>query len=235
MRFKLISCVYDGCCLKAEIRAFSLNATPKIPSIMQISKKIDAKRYFLLRPMVWRYEGLGCWVAKTLAAGGSNVLGTYNVGKDEAYELMNEAAETGAKISFQNSQLESALSLCLKTQMLIVSFTWLLHLFLQNGIKPFSADQFDEFINFYVIELEKIVRKGHQNKVNVFFIPSSIAIEMPNFQVPEYARAKEESEKLCRKLSKELNVHIINPRLPALKTDQTNGISQKPNADILGH
>ena len=101
--------------------------------------------------------------------------------------------------------------------------------------KAFSADQFDEFINFYVIELEKIVRKGHQNKVNVFFIPSSIAIEMPNFQVPEYARAKEESEKLCRKLSKELNVHIINPRLPALKTDQTNGISQKPNADILGH
>ena len=118
-RFKLISCVYDGCCLKAEIRAFS-NALQR-SSIMQISKKIDAKRYFLLRPIIiGGTRGLGCWVAKTLAAGGSNVLGTYNVGKDEAYELMNEAAETGAKISFQKFSVESALSLCLKTQMLIV-------------------------------------------------------------------------------------------------------------------
>ena len=156
----------------------------------------------------------------------------YNVGKDEVYELMNKGAETGAK-TFQNF-VESALSLCLKTQANCLFYMATPPIFAKLN-KAFSADQFDEFINFYVIELEKIVRKGHQNKVNVFFIPSSIAIEMPNFQVPEYARAKEESEKLCRKLSKELNVHIINPRLPALKTDQTNGISQKPNADILGH
>ena len=235
-RFKLISCIYNSHYLISEIQAFALNETPKIPPIKKISCHQSLSEYSSIRPIIiGSTRGLGCWLAKILAGGGSNVLGTFNLGSDDALKLIREAEECNVKISLKKFSVGDNLDSIFGYSRANCLFYMATPPIFSKRNNAFCKSQYNLFKKFYVTELENIIRQGHKRKINVFFTPSTEAIEVTNFPVPEYVQAKEESEELCYELSKELDVHIINPRLPALKTDQTNGIWQKTNADIAGH
>lgn len=174
-------------------------------------------------------RGLGGTLTRLLVAGGAEVVGTFNVGKDEAAALAKELAGGPGQCRFERLDIfERDMAALRKIADAAGGFT---HLFYTAtppifvGAKgTFSDALFEHFIEAYVrafLRLFETVQSHGPTLANVLF-PSSVAVAQHQPGLTEYAMAKAAAEAMIASLAaKHRDIRFLAPRLPRLETDQT--------------
>lgn len=210
-----------------EIVAFLRPAPQMQPTSFEIVREVGLGNYAERRALViGGSRGLGEVCAKILAAGGADVCLTYNQGKHEADEVVDEIVQSGGRahavscdvLNLKNSALEEMIKNWSPTHLYYFATP---PIFVAS--RTFSSSLFRTFCDFYVhgfVELLELVGQGEG--ITVFY-PSSEAVDELVPDMAEYAAAKSAGEIVCRQLEKtkrDLTVNIV--RLPRLPTDQTS-------------
>ena len=109
-----------------------------------------------------------------------------------------------------------------------------------NLSEPFDSNLFDNYVDFFVRPLPAILGmlKEHLDENFSFYWPSTSFLDEPEPGFKEYAAAKAEGEAYCRSLAADApKAHFSTPRLPRMRTDQTQSLIPLAVADpvqVLG-
>ena len=105
-----------------------------------------------------------------------------------------------------------------------------------NEGNPFSADLYRRYRAFFVDAFERFVRAVRERADGrlVVFFPSTVFLDESHTGGAEYIRAKVEGEACCAELLRALpDTAFHYPRLPRMRTDQTNGFLAIPAEEPL--
>ncbi len=223
--------------MTGQIRAFHRPNTLKQESYKKLKDLVSSTEFTGWRAMlIGGSRGLGEVCAKLLAAGGAEVLLTYNKGKEDALYIVDDINKNGgvAKclhfdvLSIKHQNFISSLNNWFPTHLFYFATP-----FIFSGVKGvFSTDQFNKFCHYYV--------NGFQNCTNILinlglrniFYPSTLAISELQTNMSEYTVAKTAGEMLCLFLQKNnSDLKIYKPRLPRMSTDQTVTLFPIKNED----
>ena len=176
-------------------------------------------------------RGIGEVTAKILAAGGAEVLITYNKGKEDAKNICNQINSNEGKISMMCYDINNP-TIIENFEPTDIYYFATPNIFEGNN-GNFSSDLYNQFSKFYLSSFFNLVNYWKEKKVLNFFYPSTIAIdEMPNDML-EYSLTKHSAERMCEFLENNNNIKIFKPRLPRLATDQTVSFLPIKNYDTL--
>jgi len=163
-------------------------------------------------------RGLGEVTAKLLAAGGAQIIVTYNQGMTDANNIVSEInSNNGHATSLKFDVLSDTITdltgpICLY---------YFATPFIMTGDRGnFSDPLYQKFYKYYVHGFSKIFSQM-KNILDGVFYPSSIFVEEPPDNMMEYVMAKTTGETLCNFLQKTSGIKIYRPRLPKMSTDQT--------------
>jgi enoyl-[acyl-carrier-protein] reductase (NADH) len=189
-------------------------------------------------------RGLGEIIAKLLAAGGAKVVMTYAAGKEDAYRLSQEIAQsrstpTVLAYNVLNSSPDEEFNRCCKS---ITHIYYLASpLISKSESALWDSVLFAHYCRFYIDglatllqQIEQIREKGEELRL---FIPSSIFLEQDTKGFDEYIAAKAAAEAFvrCHQISHPY-CSTYAPRLPQLRTDQTAGIksvNEQQTIDVI--
>lgn len=222
-RFNQVYLSYQGRNLHANLIAFFRPKPIKPESyekiIEMVNLNINLENLTVL--IIGGSRGLGAWTAKLLAAIGANIIITYNSGKLEATELVNEINKKSfgkAKSiqldvnKFNIDQIKEPID----------------HLYYFATPKIFGkqSDQFDAkifqgFKEIYADKFFEISKSLINNGLTKILYPSSVAIDEPISSLEEYIQAKILGEKQCIRLEKKFQINVFKPRIERVLTDQT--------------
>jgi len=174
-------------------------------------------------------RGLGGTLTRLLVAGGAEVVGTFNMGKEEAAALARELGGGPGRCRFERLDIfdrdQAGLQ---KIAADVGGFSHLLYaatppIFVGNK-DALSDELFEQFIEAYVrafLRLFETVRAQGRTLAGVLF-PSSVAVQDPQPGMTEYAMAKAAAEAMIASLAARYrSIRFLVPRLPRLDTDQT--------------
>ncbi len=225
-RFKLLNISTKTKNMSVEIKAFIRPAPVVFPNIKELKKIVKNKEFKSIKALIiGGSRGLGSLTAKLIAAGGGEVIITYNDGRNEALKLIKEIKEFGSKgrIIQYNIQEEKIMK-TFKTKINQCYYYATPRIFGKQK-KNFDKLMFKKFLLYYVIKFEKIIKNINKNYKNCsFFFPSTISISEPLEEIIEYTNAKLEAEIMITKLTNQLRDKVLIERYPRLLTDQTNTI-----------
>jgi hypothetical protein len=204
---------------------------PKFNEIKQSVKPREFKKHSTL--IIGGSRGLGEVTAKILAAGGAEVMITYNKGKDDALKVINDINTSGGSARM----LHFDINLDIKKQFLMNDFIPTdIFYFATPSILPgikgsFSKDLFNKYSFFYVSIFYDLVTYWNSKGVLNFMYPSSVYVDSPEDNMLEYSLAKQSGENLSNMLMNKFEeITIYTPRLPRLETDQTTTILPSENS-----
>jgi len=174
-------------------------------------------------------RGLGGTLTRLLVVGGAEVVGTFNMGKDEAAALAKELGSGPGQCRFERLDIfEHDTAGLRRIADDAGGFTHLLYtatppIFV--GAKgSFSDALFEHFLEAYVrafLRLFETVQAQGRSLSSVLF-PSSVAVAEHQPGLTEYAMAKAAAEAMIASLAaKHRDIRFLAPRLPRLETDQT--------------
>ncbi|MCH9637996.1 MAG: SDR family NAD(P)-dependent oxidoreductase [Betaproteobacteria bacterium] len=205
------------------------------PSYPEVCTKVTNNIFSSQRALViGGSRGVGEITAKILAAGGADVILTYNKGQAEAEEVCREITHNNG-----HCQIMKVDVMALDKQSLAQFKDGLLpsHIYYfasphisSNRTKVWDSKLFTKFCGFYLDAFSGIVKcyADGAKKLNTsitFFYPSTIFIEQPEKGFSEYAVAKGAGETLCAQFAAEYQkFRFITPRLTRMQTDQTSSI-----------
>lgn len=183
-------------------------------------------------------RGIGEVTAKILAAGGANVLITYNKGKNDAEKVVSDINSHGGVAAM----LHYDINVNEEIQFLKLNFEPTdLYYFATPSILPgkvgdFSNELYSTYSLFYLSTFHKLISFWSKKGVFKYFYPSSVYVnEMPDNML-EYSLSKLSSENMCdREMKNNNEIKIYKPRLPRLETDQTVSILPARNNDTANH
>jgi NADP-dependent 3-hydroxy acid dehydrogenase YdfG len=224
--------------LSGVIQAFVRPTSQDQISYSKAKKLVIADEFSGQRALiVGGSRGLGEVSAKLLAAGGAEVMITYNQGRLEAHQIVDEITSHGGLAellsvdvlsSSQNVFYESPIE-------------WIpTHLYyfatpvISAGSKGvFSTKLFHKFCDYYITGFLNIINSPRCRNVKRVFHPSSIAVEEVPPDMVEYAAAKAAAELVCQNIKKARQpvVEIYCPRLLRMVTDQTVSLFPVNNED----
>ncbi len=185
-------------------------------------------------------RGLGEVTAKLIAAGGGQVLVTYQRGQADAERVAQEIRSGGGRCEALPCDIAQpdAFARLLETSGLKPSHLYYFaspKIFAKRG-GGYRPELFEEFKQAYVDGFEAICRAclaAASGPLRVFY-PSSAAVDEKVKNLEEYADAKRAGEALCEKLEAEnAQLQIVLRRLPRIATDQTTTLQYFPSADGL--
>lgn len=213
--------------------AGTIQAFARVPPVQQVSTceiatSIDPKSFAgEIALVVGGSRGIGEVTAKHLAAGGAEVIVTYQTGRDDAERVVSDITAAGFKATAHKLDINSEMEFSIST---LTSSPTHVYYFATSPIfgrrtRVYDPNIFDKFQEFYVDGFNNIVMALLQRpgctSLTVFY-PSSIAVEERPKDMTEYAMAKAAGEHLCRDLARSLpNLRIFVERLPRVLTDQT--------------
>lgn len=175
-------------------------------------------------------RGLGAAFVSLLALGGSRVVATYRAGAFEARKIKAELGEAGARVRYEEFDLNLAARLpdnlvdpetselfyCASPPIFVAS---------KGVIAPAI---FDDFNRIYVTAFLESFQQIRQlcPRLSYVFYPSSTVLDEPQPNLVEYAMSKIAAEELVRALqSKYRKIRFDCVRIPRLDTDQTMTLS----------
>lgn len=218
-RFGFVSIVIDGQC-NGNINAFLRPTHVKQLNSIEVKKfvkKHEFKNQSAL--IVGGSRGIGEVTAKILAAGGADVLITYNKGKEDAKNICDDIKSSGGKVSMIFYDINNP-TMINDFEPSDIYYFATPHIF--SGQRDvFSTDLFAEFSKYYLGSFHDLVKLWADKKVCNYFYPSTIYVEELPEDMMEYALTKLSAEKMCEHLEKNTDLKIFKPRLPRLETDQT--------------
>jgi hypothetical protein len=183
-------------------------------------------------------RGLGEVSAKIAASGGATVIIGYSQGRDDALRVASEISQVGGSASVMHLDVTGDASAALSTLSEPVSH---LYYFASPRIQPNSSGEFDgvlaeQYSAYYVQGLKRLLSRLLDRRPDgvTLFNPSTIYLDEPDQRFAEYAAAKASSEAFCNEYANSPGtiLRVVAPRLPRLKTDQTNSLrdDQLPSA-----
>jgi len=234
-RFRLVLQKIAGGGLTGTVKSFARTPPVQQPAANSLSHLVTPAEFAgSVVLVVGGSRGLGELTAKLLAAGGAQVIITWQSGKDDAEKVCAEIRSAGGKcetMSYDASKpVEGQLSglLDAPTHM----YYYATPLIFRHQSDLFVRERLDQFLDIYVDGFWQLSRAlcTRQPKLSVFY-PSSVFVEERPRGMLEYAMAKSAAEVLCTEMNKALPpMHITVSRLPRLPTDQTAGISAAKTA-----
>jgi len=209
------------------------------PPFAAISRHVEPGEFSGQRALVvGGSRGLGEVAAKILAAGGAEVVITYQRGEQDARRVVAELNAHGAKADCRRLDvLEPPRPLGPAVPGAHALYPLYLYYFATPPIfgaakGRFSARRFEQFSRYYVAGFLRTARALIASGLSKVFYPSSAAVDELPPDMGEYAAAKAAGEVACAFLQKTnsgLAVHM--PRLPRAATDQTAGLLPVPSRD----
>jgi acyl dehydratase len=174
-------------------------------------------------------RGLGELTAKIAAAGAADVAITYARGKEDAERVCAEIRATGCTCATRHYDAHSP---TMPAWLASERFT---HVYFfaspQIAKNPGRWNQalFEQFTQVYVAAFAALVEQttaagGDTNTPVQFLYPSSVFVAQLEPGFAEYAVAKAAGEALCDQLEGRRGAHFLKPRLPRMRTDQTNAL-----------
>ena len=174
-------------------------------------------------------RGLGEVAAKIVAAGGGECTITYNSGRDDALKVVREIQDHGG--SCDSVEL-NILSEPIRINGL-VDFMSLTHVYYfatplitLSATKAFSFDRFNEFNSFYIrgfCDLIAFLSPLVRSPLKIFY-PSTVFLDTYDKNSIEYCASKAAAETICHYFEEHTENRFFVPRLPKVRTDQTNSI-----------
>ena len=174
-------------------------------------------------------RGLGEAAAKIIAAGGGECTITYKRGKDDALKVVAEIKKHGGFCESAELDVLSD-SIGIRGEVDFKSLTHLYYfatpLITLSSKRIFSCDSFDEFNRFYIrgfFELIEHLSPLVASPLKIFY-PSTVFLDTLDKNSLEYCASKAAAETVCRYLEEHTENRFFVPRLPKVRTDQTNSI-----------
>jgi NAD(P)-dependent dehydrogenase (short-subunit alcohol dehydrogenase family) len=182
-------------------------------------------------------RGLGELTAKLVAAGGGEVVVTWQSGKDDAARVAAEIREAGGScdILAYDARKPAAEQLATLGRIPTHLYYFATQTIFRHQAEIFDAQRLREFLAIYVDGFWDIARilSARQPALSILY-PSSIFVDDAPKGMTEYAMAKAAGERLCSDMNKFMApLHVTAVRLPRLLTDQTAGVTPSETADPL--
>lgn len=178
-------------------------------------------------------RGIGEVAAKLLAAGGADVMLTYNRGADDAERVVAEIIAGGGRA--QRMQLDVLAPSAPPDGWRPTTLAYFASPAIFRATRgAFAAPLFEEFCRFYVTALWETVQAlgGRASKLESLLYPSSVALDDIPPDMGEYSAAKAAGEAVCGYLGKMIpGLTVHHPRLPRVATDQTASLRADDAAD----
>ena len=235
-RFGLINIEINGDIngsIKAFIRPNQVNQL-KFSEIKKFVNKNEFKDQFPL--IIGGSRGIGEVTAKILAAGGANVLITYNKGENDAKNIIDDINLNGGIAKMIQYDINKDIDNQFKSIDYKPSD---LYYFATPSIVSgkrgvFSIKLYNLYSLFYISTFYQIVNFWKDKKLINYFYPSTVYVdEMPENML-EYSLSKLSGENMCDGLiNNNEYIKIYKPRLPRLETDQTVSFVPMENNDTL--
>jgi len=188
-------------------------------------------------------RGLGEVAAKILAAAGSKATITYHRGKTEAGAVVSDIVADGGEaraLAFDVTKPD-------KNSLELASLPRITDIYyfaspkiVANMTETFDSALFEHYLDFFVRPLPAVLAllQDHLNEEFSFYWPSTSFIDKPEPGFQEYVNAKIDGEAFCHMLAGNApKARFSMPRLPRMRTDQTQSILPLALADpvqILG-
>lgn len=180
-------------------------------------------------------RGVGETTAKILAAGGADVVVTYNNGLADAQAIENEINDSSLPgtckvIQLDVCDVDAHSAFRFADGQLPTHIYYFASPYIQaNRNACWDAELYGKFCRFYLQAFSEIVAlyadAAQECEEISFFYPSTIYIEKPEKGFSEYAVAKAAGEALCIQLASRYRTsQFITPRLARMATDQTSSI-----------
>lgn len=238
-RFKLIRMNVHGAHFNGTLETFFRPPPVAQASLADICRLVPANAYAGHHALVvGGSRGLGELAAKCVLAGGGAVTLTYARGRDDAAAICREAAALQRACDAEQLDLSALLEGAAPDWLKPGRFTHVYYFASPHIGKTADAawDQnlFSHFCSAYVEGFAKLVQAlaspAHTPR---FLYPSSIFVAQTEKGFAEYAAAKAAGEACCDYLAQSLRTTILHPRLPRMRTDQTNALLDSGSADPL--
>jgi len=217
---------------EGTLQAFAAPEPVLQPSFVSIKRAVTPDEFRDLNVLiVGGSRGLGETGAKILCAGGARVCITFNSGREEAEQIVNEIAQGGG-------QFDSELGAFFQTAG--DGFNCLVYFatpsIFRGNDNVLSPSLLQEFVEFYVTRfwiLAARMMTGHSETFRIVY-PSSISLEHLPANMIEYSIAKGAGETAVQFLTQAFpQCKLVAPRLPRLATDQTASVSHAPTEDAV--
>jgi hypothetical protein len=231
-RFRMVRMHVTGGALQGSVEAFYRPRPVEQRRLAEIVALVPANAYQSQNALViGGSRGLGELTAKIVLAGGGAATLTYAQGAADAERICAEARQLGKRCTAQ--QLDVARIANLSHWVDTTPYT---HVYffaspaISNNSTPYwNHALFERFAHFYVASFAMLAERlltaqSTQDRAVRFLYPSTIFLDSPQNGFAEYCAAKAAGEVLCDSLSKRFGVAFMKPRLPRMRTDQTNAL-----------
>jgi NAD(P)-dependent dehydrogenase (short-subunit alcohol dehydrogenase family) len=231
-RFRMVRLALAGSATTGTLEAFYRPKPVAQRALREMVADIAPDEFAPQRALVvGGSRGLGETAAKILAAGGAEVTVTYVRGAEDAARVVDEAIAAGRRC--RAARLDVAALRDEAPAWLAPSAFTHVYFFASPSIEknPARAWNHPLFVRFasvyvdaFVALAERVAETAGPGTAPSFFFPSSVFVATPERGFVEYAAAKAAGEVACAQLATEWRVKCAAPRLPRMKTDQTNGL-----------
>jgi MaoC like domain len=218
---------FHGAGLTGKIQAFMRPKPVEQPSIADISREIGRNEFVGQKVLVLGgSRGLGELTSKAIAAGGGDVILTYNKGIDDAQVIVENITSWGGNC--RSVHYDIANPHFLKARLDDWRPTQIYY-FVTPKIRKGAGVGFDQsiyeaYLFAYVFAFEAVIREivGAQSHELLVFYPSTTFIDKNPKGYAEYILAKMAGEEMCLRLQvNNPKLNIVVARLPPVNTDQT--------------
>jgi len=235
-RFRSLEQEIVGGGLVGTISAFARTPPVEQASIESLVRVVDPTEFSgSVALIVGGSRGLGELTAKLIAAGGGNVLITWQSGKEDAERVAQEIRAFGGRCeTFRyDARMPAAGQLAAMTVIPTHVYYFATPAIFRPPSGILSLERLSEFMAVYVDGFWQLVRtlQGIQPSLSVYYPSSSAVSERPR-GMTEYAMAKAAGEVLCADINTLLfPLRIYVSRLPRLPTDQTATVTPVETAN----
>jgi len=236
-RFGLVLMKWVAPEMEGTIEAFRRPAPVKQSGVNELEKIVYKEEFSGQKALViGASRGLGEVVSKMLSSGSADVLLTYNNGKNDASNVVDDINSKGFNadyIHFDVLNPNNLLSNILEKNWTPTHLYYFATPFIFSGVKSeFSNELFRKFCDFYVAGFINTFNQLKKFGIKHIFYPSTIFIDEIPLHMGEYSAAKIASEMVCSFLEKaDPSITVYKPRLPRVATDQTVSIMPVKNQD----
>ena len=235
-RFRTVTMRIAGDGLAGQVSAFVRQPPVEPKSIEEIADRVHRQEFEGVTALVLGgSRGLGAAAAKIIACGGGRVVVTYAHGRRDAERVRHDIGRARGDTTCTILQVDVERDIRAQLGPVVGHVTDLYYfatpkITVREG-SGFDAQQLRRFIHFYVDAFFECFSALEQSLGSVFY-PSSVFLERRPQGLTEYAMAKAAGEILCADLARRKpGLRMVSPRLPAVLTDQTAGLSASTLAD----
>lgn len=235
-RFNLVRLSIGCTDAKGTIAAFFRPKSVQQLSYAEAKTKVSTDVFKGQRALViGGSRGIGEVTTKLLAAGGADVIFTYNSGKAEADLIVAETENKTTALAYNvlgenHTELEQLLTKWQPTHLYYYATPFIE----TSDTEELNERIYQKFESFYVTGFEKLMAclDKHNALPPAVFYPSSAFVSEAPANLKEYAKAKAEGEAACKKWGQQHpTTKIYAPRIPKVATDQTASLFDSGNDD----